>query len=136
MYNQSILNTSWLYFFENVSDFLTVDRLNIPVKKQPVSDRAVPRLIFFSHSLSVIADENDTLKAEAEKDKAEIELLKSQVNFLKKDTMAEKIVELSSTNKILIGENCRLKLEAEEYEIYQENANQNLEHHMYEYRYF
>ena len=49
--------------------------------------------------------------------------------------MAEKIVELSSTNKILIGENCRLKLEAEEYEIYQENANQNLEHHMYEYRY-
>ena len=100
-----------------------------------MSNRAVPRLPnLFSPILTVIADENNTLKAEAEKDKAEIELLKTQVNFLKKDTMAEKIVELSSTNKILIGENYRLKLEAEEHEIYQENANQNLEHHMYEYR--
>ena len=117
--------------------FLNSGSIKYPSKKKAsIGSCSTSINFFFSHSLSVIADENDTLKAEAEKDKAEIELLKSQVNFLKKDTMAEKIVELSSTNKILIGENCRLKLEAEEYEIYQENANQNLEHHMYEYRYF
>ena len=49
--------------------------------------------------------------------------------------MADQVVKLSSTNKLLIDENFRLKKKVEQHEFSEENANQNLEHHMYDYRY-
>ena len=70
-----------------------------------------------------------------EKDNSEIELLRAQINFLNKNEMADQVVKLSSTNRKLIDENCLLKRKVHQRKISEEIAKQNLENHMYEYRY-
>ena len=70
-----------------------------------------------------------------EKDNPEIELLRAQINFLNKNEMADQVVKLSSTNRKLIDENCLLKRKVRQHKFSEEIAKQNLENHMYEYRY-